>query len=165
MKCSLHCWQIIFYQVQRSSRMPLHLCHQSKHNLRRLFVLCSWSESSVFGICDIPLKPQMEKLLNLPEGALTKEIKLMQDLVSLFVEYQIPSDLLSFDGTKDTDEKGKVEAQKLRGGCSRRDWRREIETAWRISGSTKDDKNSTVYQFTEEFSKCYCSRVARHRTL
>ena len=86
--------------------MPLHLCHQSKHNLRRLFVLCSWSESSVFGICDIPLKPQMEKLLNLPEGALTK---------------QIPSDLLSFDGTKDTDEKGKVEAQKLRGGCSRRD--------------------------------------------
>ena len=77
----------------------------------------------MFGICDIPLKPQMEKLLNLPEGALTKEIKLMQDLVSLFVEYQIPPDLLSFDGTKDTDEKlkGKVEAQKSRGGCSRRD--------------------------------------------
>merc|ERR550539_1892811 len=69
-------------------------------------------ESSVFGICVIPLKPQMENLLNLPEGALTKEIQLMQDLMSLFVEYQIPSDLLSFDGLEDTTGSHRVEAVK-----------------------------------------------------
>jgi len=69
-------------------------------------------ESSVFGISVIPLKPQMENLLNLPEGALTKEIQLMQDLMSLFVEYQIPSDLLSFDGIKDTAAGDRVEAVK-----------------------------------------------------
>mmetsp|Transcript_24736 Transcript_24736/g.36945 ORF Transcript_24736/g.36945 Transcript_24736/m.36945 type:complete len:916 (+) Transcript_24736:133-2880(+) len=69
-------------------------------------------ESSVFGICVIPLKPQMENLLNLPEGALTKEIQLMQDLMSLFVEYQIPSDLLSFDGPKDIAAGDRVEAVK-----------------------------------------------------
>jgi len=55
-------------------------------------------ESSVFGICIIQIKPQLEKLLNLPDGALTKEIQLTEDLMSLFVEYQIPSDLMSFEG-------------------------------------------------------------------
>ncbi len=69
-------------------------------------------ESSVFGICVIPLKPQMESLLNLPNGALTKEIQLMQDLMSLFVEYQIPSDLLSFDGPEDTSGIDRVDAVK-----------------------------------------------------
>ncbi len=69
-------------------------------------------ESSVFGICVIPLKPQMENLLNLPEGALTKEIQLMEDLMSLFVEYQIPSDLLSFDGPEDTSGIDRVDAVK-----------------------------------------------------
>ena len=65
-------------------------------------------ESSVFGVCVIQLKPQMEVLLNLPEGALTKEIRLTQDLMSLFVDYQIPSDLLSFDGDENTSVKDKV---------------------------------------------------------
>ena len=65
-------------------------------------------ESSVLGICVIPLKPQMEKLLNLEEGTLTKEIQLMQDLMSLFVDYQIPSDLLSFDGAEHTLASEKV---------------------------------------------------------
>ena len=54
-------------------------------------------ESSVFGICIIQLKPQLEELLGLPPKSLTKEIQLTQDLMSLFVEYQIPSDLLSYD--------------------------------------------------------------------
>lgn len=35
-------------------------------------------------------------MLGLPDCALTKEIQLTQDLLSLFVDYQIPSDLLSF---------------------------------------------------------------------
>jgi hypothetical protein len=52
-------------------------------------------ESSVFGVCVIQLKPQLERLLGLPEDALTKEIQLTQDLMSLFIDYQIPSDLLS----------------------------------------------------------------------
>ena len=55
-------------------------------------------ESSVFGVCVIQLRPQLEALLGLPRGALTKEIRLTQDLLSLFIEYQIPSDLLTFDG-------------------------------------------------------------------
>jgi hypothetical protein len=54
-------------------------------------------ETSVFGVCVVQIKPQLEKLLGLPSGALTKEIQLTQDLMSLFVDYQIPSDLLSFD--------------------------------------------------------------------
>jgi hypothetical protein len=56
-------------------------------------------ESSVFGVCVVQIKPQLERLLNLPDGALTKEIELTQSLMSLFVDYQIPSDLLSYDGS------------------------------------------------------------------
>jgi len=55
-------------------------------------------ESSVFGVCVVQLKPQMEKLLGLTNDSLTKEIKLTQDLMELFSDYQIPSSLLSFDG-------------------------------------------------------------------
>ncbi len=55
-------------------------------------------ESTLFGVCVIQIKPALEKLLQLPSDALTKEIRLTQDLLSLFIEYQIPSDLLSYDG-------------------------------------------------------------------
>ena len=65
-------------------------------------------ESSVFGVCIIQIKPQLERLLDLPEGSLTKEIQLTQDLMSLFVEYQIPSDLLSFDGPNNVSTSEKV---------------------------------------------------------
>ena len=54
--------------------------------------------SSVLGISVIQIKPQLEALLGLPPGALTKEMKLTQDLMELFVEYQVPSDMLSYDG-------------------------------------------------------------------
>lgn len=54
--------------------------------------------SSIFGICVIQIKPQLELLLNAPDDSLTKEVELTQDLMKLFVEYQIPSDLLSYDG-------------------------------------------------------------------
>eukprot|EP00930_Biecheleria_cincta_P072342 TRINITY_DN5974_c0_g1_i1.p1 TRINITY_DN5974_c0_g1~~TRINITY_DN5974_c0_g1_i1.p1 ORF type:complete len:968 (+),score=218.00 TRINITY_DN5974_c0_g1_i1:77-2905(+) len=56
-------------------------------------------ESTLFGVLVVQIKPQMEKVLNLAEDSLTKEIKLTQDLMQLFVKYQIPTDLLSFDGT------------------------------------------------------------------
>lgn len=57
--------------------------------------------SSVFGICVIQIKPQLETLLGLPSDALDKEMKLTQDLMELFVEFQVPSDLLSYNGFDD----------------------------------------------------------------
>merc|ERR1712013_506235 len=54
--------------------------------------------SSVFGICIVQIKPQLEALLGLPADSLDKEMKLTQDLMELFVEYQVPSDLLSYNG-------------------------------------------------------------------
>eukprot|EP00435_Cladocopium_sp_Y103_P051810 s858_g16.t1 len=49
-------------------------------------------ESTLCGILVVQLKPQLERLLRLPPEALTKEIKLTQDLLQLFIKYQIPSD-------------------------------------------------------------------------
>ena len=54
--------------------------------------------SSVFGVCIIQVKPQLEALLGLPADALDKEMQLTQDLMELFIEYQIPSDMLSYNG-------------------------------------------------------------------
>ena len=53
--------------------------------------------STLFGVLVVQIKPQLEKILNLPADSLTKEIKLNQDLMELFIKYQIPSDLLSYD--------------------------------------------------------------------
>jgi hypothetical protein len=53
-------------------------------------------ESTLFGVCVIQIKPALEKVLNLPDDSLTKEIALTQDLLKLFLEYQIPSDQLSY---------------------------------------------------------------------
>ena len=65
-------------------------------------------ESTLFGVCVIHIKPQLEKLLKLPADSLTKEIKLTQELLGLFIEYQIPSDLLSYDGPADADAEAKL---------------------------------------------------------
>lgn len=54
--------------------------------------------STVFGVAVLQIKPQLEKLLKLPADSLIKEIKLSEDLLELFLKYQIPSDLLSYDG-------------------------------------------------------------------
>ncbi|EJK59016.1 hypothetical protein THAOC_20812 [Thalassiosira oceanica] len=54
--------------------------------------------SSVFGVCVVQIKPQLESLLGLPADALDKEMKLTRDLMELFIEYQVPSDLLSYNG-------------------------------------------------------------------
>ncbi|CAE6956666.1 TRPT1 [Symbiodinium natans] len=56
-------------------------------------------ESTLFGVLVVQIKPQLERVLNLSDDSLTKEIKLTQDLMQLFIKYQIPSDLLSFDAT------------------------------------------------------------------
>ncbi|HRH00808.1 MAG TPA: hypothetical protein PLR99_31415, partial [Polyangiaceae bacterium] len=65
-------------------------------------------ESTLFAVCVIQIKPQLEQLLKLEPDSLTKEIKLTQELLSLFIEYQIPSDLLSYDGPPEAEP-----AQKL----------------------------------------------------
>merc|ERR1719491_1796235 len=62
--------------------------------------------STLFGVLVIQIKPQLEKVLNLPSDALTKEIKLTQDLMQLFLQYQIPSDLLSYDAAIEGAEPG-----------------------------------------------------------
>merc|ERR1719336_3176366 len=54
-------------------------------------------ESTLFGVLIIQIKPQLERVLNLPHDSLTKEIKMTQELMQLFIRYQIPSDLLSYD--------------------------------------------------------------------
>lgn len=54
-------------------------------------------ESSLCGIVVIQLKPQLEKLLYLPNDSLTKQIQLTENLLELFIKYQIPSDQLSYD--------------------------------------------------------------------
>jgi len=65
--------------------------------------------STLFAVAIVEIKPQMEALLGLGrEGALTKEIKLTRDLVKLFVEYQVPCDLMKFDGPEETPVQEKV---------------------------------------------------------
>mmetsp|Transcript_99882 Transcript_99882/g.258080 ORF Transcript_99882/g.258080 Transcript_99882/m.258080 type:complete len:463 (-) Transcript_99882:220-1608(-) len=73
-------------------------------------------ESTLFGILVIHIKPQLERVLNLADDSLTKEIKLTQDLMQLFIKYQIPSDLLSFDATDEetgVEVLGATSAEKL----------------------------------------------------
>eukprot|EP01061_Rhynchopus_euleeides_P005867 TRINITY_DN14992_c0_g1_i1.p1 TRINITY_DN14992_c0_g1~~TRINITY_DN14992_c0_g1_i1.p1 ORF type:complete len:1005 (+),score=375.55 TRINITY_DN14992_c0_g1_i1:74-3016(+) len=53
-------------------------------------------ESTLFGIATVPIKPQLERLLSLPQGALNKEVRLSEDLMKLFLEFNIPSDVLSY---------------------------------------------------------------------
>lgn len=53
--------------------------------------------STLFGVCIVQVKPQLERVLNLPDNSLTKEIQLTQDLMEMFIKYQVPSDLLSYD--------------------------------------------------------------------
>mmetsp|Transcript_1429 Transcript_1429/g.3174 ORF Transcript_1429/g.3174 Transcript_1429/m.3174 type:complete len:1018 (-) Transcript_1429:117-3170(-) len=70
-------------------------------------------ESTLFGILVIHIKPQLEKVLNLPDNSLTKEIKLTQDLMQLFIKYQIPSDLLSFDPATKTGSEPATAVERL----------------------------------------------------
>ena len=65
-------------------------------------------EGSVFGVLVLQLKPQLERVLNLPPDALTKEIALTQQLLDLFITYQVPADLLSYDGDAAANATAKV---------------------------------------------------------
>eukprot|EP00927_Polykrikos_kofoidii_P020870 TRINITY_DN19962_c0_g1_i1.p1 TRINITY_DN19962_c0_g1~~TRINITY_DN19962_c0_g1_i1.p1 ORF type:complete len:1064 (-),score=203.76 TRINITY_DN19962_c0_g1_i1:273-3464(-) len=67
-------------------------------------------ESTLFGVLVIQIKPQLERTLGLPEDSLTKELQLTQDLMELFQEYQVPSDLLCFDGDPGSSAREKVDS-------------------------------------------------------
>jgi hypothetical protein len=60
-------------------------------------------EGTVFAMCSIQIKPQLERVLNLPLDSLTKEIELTENLMDLFLKYQIPSDLLSYSDNASGD--------------------------------------------------------------
>lgn len=64
--------------------------------------------SSVFGVAIVQIKPQLESLLGLPPDSLDKEMKLTQDLMTLFVEFQVPSDLISYNGDMRSAAEDKV---------------------------------------------------------
>jgi uncharacterized protein (DUF1499 family) len=69
-------------------------------------------ESNTFAVVVVQIKPQLERVLDLENGALTKEIKLNQDIMKLLLEYQIPTDLLKFEG--EATLSGSEKVQKVR---------------------------------------------------
>ena len=64
-------------------------------------------ESTLFGVLILHIKPQLELILHLPADSLTKEVALTQDLMDLFIKYQIPADLLSYTGPLDATTRGR----------------------------------------------------------
>jgi hypothetical protein len=70
-------------------------------------------ESTLFAVAVVEIKPQLERLLQLNADALTKEIRLTQDLTELFIEYQVPSDLLAYDGAENATVAEKTDKVKL----------------------------------------------------
>ena len=64
--------------------------------------------STLFGVCILEIKPQVERALALPEGSLYKETELMDDVIDLFLEYNIPADLMSYDGSPEDHPDEKV---------------------------------------------------------
>ena len=69
-------------------------------------------EGTVFGLLVLQLKPQLERLLRLPPDSLVKETALTETLLELFIDYQIPSDLLSYDGDANAPAAEKLTAVK-----------------------------------------------------
>merc|ERR1711862_1029908 len=53
---------------------------------------------SLFTFCAIPIIPQLEQLLKLPEDSLSKELELYENILNLLIEYQISSDLITYEG-------------------------------------------------------------------
>jgi len=71
-------------------------------------------ESTLFGVLVLHIKPQLEVLMNLAPDALTKEVELTQHLMDLFIQHQIPADLLSAptEGPASVDAASKLAAVK-----------------------------------------------------
>ena len=69
--------------------------------------------SSVFAVAVIQVQPQLELVLNLDSGALTKEIALNRKLMEFFTKYQVSADLLSFDPLSDAGGATATPQQKI----------------------------------------------------
>ena len=69
-------------------------------------------ESTLCAVLVLQIKPAMEKLLNLAPDSLTKEVELTQGLTRLFVEHQIPSDLVTYAGPESGDRETRLAAVK-----------------------------------------------------
>jgi hypothetical protein len=65
-------------------------------------------EGTLFAVATVQIKPQLELLLRLPPDSLTKEIQLTERLMDLFIKYQIPSDLLTYQGKDKSKPEKKV---------------------------------------------------------
>ncbi len=67
-------------QLERYECVELINSIMSFQTLHFLFVvsILTFPLSTLFGVCVLQIKPQLEKLLNLPNDALTKEIALTQ---------------------------------------------------------------------------------------
>jgi len=80
--------------------MPSNRSRPSKKRFAQAYRSMQLS-STLFGVCIVQIKPHLERLLKIPFDGLLKEIQLTQDLLSMLIEYQIPGDLLSFQGPPD----------------------------------------------------------------
>ena len=49
---------------------------------------------TLFGVCVVQVKPHLEQLLGLPESSLAKELELTNEILTLFLEFGISSDLM-----------------------------------------------------------------------
>lgn len=124
-------------------------------------------ESSVLGICVIQIKPQLERLLNLPPNSLTKEMKLTEDLTELFVEYQVSSDLVSYDelGSTNTDQSARDKVSSVKEHVKAilsvideqkkeqlSEQHMKANMAWNRTLETSDDKDDDDDECDEEMS-------------
>ncbi len=125
-------------------------------------------ESTLFGVCVIQIKPQLEKLLQLPPDSLTKEIRMTQDLLSLFIEYQIPSDLLSYDGPADAPTEEKLARVRTYVGKMQEmialSKQREIDEEREREALRRAEKDRSFEVSDEEGGGAGCRRPGRRRS-
>ena len=104
----------------------------------------------------------MEKVLNLPQNSLTKELSLTKSLTDLFITYQISPDLLSFDGDDNTSTKEKIQRVRENNDAIRKvvndEKMKEIEEAKRrreieLAKKLADARRSMADQFNSVLSK------------
>ena len=105
----------------------------------------------------------MEKVLNLPQNSLTKELSLTKSLTDLFITYQISPDLLSFDGDDKTSTKEKIQRVRENNDAIRKvlndEKMKEIEEAKRRREIELAKKLADVKRTMAEFNGVLSKRV------
>jgi len=127
---------------------------------------------TLFSVCVIQVKPQLERLLQLPIDSLSKEMKLTQDLLDLFITYQIPSDLLSYDGEPDANTYNKLlvvkqyvqRMQDMIKDCKEgqlRKKREELEKEMSISSCSSSEGSDGSWEEEMDYGAALRKRVVR----